>query len=33
MADKNAKKEAVKKLGLDAAIVPWYKRVLYWGAA
>ena len=32
MADKNAKKEAVKKLGLDAAIVPWYKRVLYWGA-
>lgn len=28
MADKNAKKEAVKKLGLDAAIVPWYKRVL-----
>ena len=32
MADKNAKKEAVKKLGLDAATVPWYKRVLYWGA-
>ena len=32
MAEKNAKKEAVKKLGLDAAIVPWYKRVLYWGA-
>ena len=31
MADKKAQKEAVKKLGLDVAVVPWHRRLLFWG--
>lgn len=32
MTNNSAQNEAVKKLGLDAAKVPWYRRALVWGS-